>query len=236
MIKPDIIISWPRNCDYPLFREFIRLNRTQFNQVNIVFTGMKQPSDYSGFVREDMFADWCLFIESPEYTGREDWRNVSVNEGLRHSLHSEWVLFLEQDFFMKPGFWEAVQGMAIHNDVIAVLEGDRMHPAFLMMKRTILNKTSKNFGAQPPEYDHFGQIYRDLYNMEKENQVKIKYIDRSLWLHMAGLSQNWYLLSSNQQPNYKLDEFEAYLMDCLEASEVKLHPTFIELATKYLNG
>src|SRR5690348_16350414 len=109
MIKPDIILAWPRNCDYPLWRQFIRENRPLFNEIIIVFTDTFDQHDYSEFVRRAMFQDHVLFLDNPAIQSGEDWRNVAIHHALLHSYNAQWVWFTEQDFFCKKGFWDMVE-------------------------------------------------------------------------------------------------------------------------------
>lgn len=233
MIKPDIIVTWPRNADYPVWRQMIRNNRHLFNEVIIVFMETNQGDDYREFVRQAMFQDHVLCVESPTLTAGEDWRNVAVNAGLLHSLHSEWIWFTEQDFFPKEGFFQEVEKHSEDADVIYVDDGGRMHPCCIFIKRETLAKTKKQFGANPPEYDHFGQLTKDLWTIgETEKPVTAAVVNPGLYNHMAGLSHNLTLVAKGDLPNYKREEFEAYLWNCLRVN-VPLPPNLNRLIQEY---
>ncbi len=231
MIKPDVIIAWPDSVDYPLFRQFLREERARFNQINIVFTKTHQGFNYSEFVKESMFADWCLFMENRPVSGEQDWRNVAIHTALQHSLHAEWILFLEQDFFPQPGFWEEVERLLNEgHEVIGVYDGTRLHPCFLLVRRTVLKQTTEFFGANPPLYDHFGKFQKDLEYLN----IKPAAVDPKFWYHMNGLSHNFRLVSDGGQPNYKPDEFNQYAHRCKMVRKVPVHEVFIGILDRYL--
>lgn len=231
MARPDIVISWPNNCDYPLWRQFIHDNRYRFNNVIIVFTETNTQPDYKDFVRKAMLRDWCLFVQSPAPNsngdGRLDWRDVAVNAGLLHSYNAEWIWFTEQDFFTKNDFWEHVKKGFDQYGAMGVYDGERLHPCCLFIKREVLNNTCKNFAANPPEFDHFGAIQRDL------TGVPVYVIPQASYHHMAGLSHNWRQVAEGGTPNYKPEEFNNYLKSCLQVT-VPLDPQWQAIAEAYL--
>jgi hypothetical protein len=88
----DLIVAWPNNCDYPLFRKFIRDNRDRFNRVFIVITEANRKENYANFLTEVMHRDDVDFIFRPTQMNR-DWRDDAVNEALDRSK-SQWVWFV----------------------------------------------------------------------------------------------------------------------------------------------
>lgn len=227
-MKPDIIVTWPRNTDYPLWRQMIRDNRNLFNEVIIVFMETNQGDDYRQFIRDAMFQDHALFVESPPVESGRDWRDVAVNAGLMHSLHSEWIWFTEQDFFFKDitDAWEALGNIDKEPfDFVGVKEGERLHPCCLFLRRSVLPKISRSFGANPPEFDHFGRVQKDLDLLQAKGVI----IHHEDYVHMAGLSHNMRLVSDGQQPNHQVELFREYLAKCLEVT-VPVDPRFIALA------
>lgn len=230
MTKPDLVICWPRNCDYPLWRAFIHDNRERFNVVIIIFTETNQGEDYREFVKENLINDWVLSVNSPKPNGIEDWRNVAINHGLLQSYNAEWIWFTEQDFFPLNDFWEEVANKADQGaQVIGVKEGERLHPCSMFIKREVLNKTDKDFGIIPDKEDHFSKITKNLEAMG----ANIELISRDHWFHMNGLSHNLSLIERGEIPTYGLDEFIAYLYDCLY-SGITLDWRFKTLATSFL--
>lgn len=223
----DLLLSWPRNCDYPKWRQFLRDNRQRFNEVLIAFTETNQGYDYRDFVRASLFQDYVQTINAPEPKAGEDWRNLAVNALLLHSYNAPWVWFTEQDFYPLEGFWEEVQTHENEGcDVIAAYQGGRMHPCCIFVNRNAINKTRKNFGIVPNKYDHFYLFQEDL----EGNDLKIGTINPDTYLHYNGLSHNMTLLAKGEQPNYEPKAFAKWLNDSLK-STVPLDNRFIELAT-----
>lgn len=222
----DLIIVWPSNVDYPLFRAFIRYNRRLFDRVIIVFTYTPSGDDFRGFVQEAMKDDACLLLQSPAVESGRDWRDVAVNFALGFSTN-EWVWFMEQDFYIiDEMFWREVDKLSIVSDVIGVKAGDRLHPCCLLLKRAILNRTMLNFGIVPDKLDHFGMIQKNLEALG----VPISEIPSKYYHHMNGLSHNYYLANEMKEITYKPDEFVAYLEQCLDITSVPLDPRFVKVA------
>lgn len=233
MIRPDLILSWPRNCDYPLFRQYIRDHRELFNEIIIVFTETNQGEDYREFIKQSMHQDHILFVQSPDIKSGEDWRDVAIHSALLHSYNAEYIMFIEQDFFMTDRFWEEVEEMQKTNnyDVIGVMDSVRMHPCCMIFKRVALNKTCKNFGIVPDRLDHFGLIQLDIENLQ--NGLRFGRIEDNLYTHMNGLSHNLTLVYNGEMPNYRKEEFDQYLTKSLLVT-VPLDDRYRGLAVKYL--
>jgi hypothetical protein len=218
MIIPDIIISWPRNCDYPLWRQYIRDNRTRFNEVIIIFTETHFGEDYRDFVTHAMQPDHVLTVWDYQRDGREDWRNQAIHAGLIHSYNAQWILFTEQDFLPKIGFWQNVQadeGMGVR--AIGVKDNERLHPCCLFLRRDLLNSLSKDFGVVKDKLDHFGLIQKQL---ESSNEP-IGILNPDTYFHNNGLSHNMSLVERGEMPNYHPTEFTQYLVDSLNCTVPK---------------
>lgn len=213
MKKYDLVVTWPANVDYPLFRLFIRENRASFEKVIIVFSPAPDGSDYRRFVRDAMTPDDCLILDSPGYLGEKgDWRHVAITHALRFST-SEWVCFIEQDFLViSSDFFDDVQDHMTKHRVFGVDQGGRLHPCCLFMTKEVLNMTSKNFGIVPDRLDHFGLIQEDLLNMNEQ----VGYLNTSNYYHMNGLSHNFYLATKMMEIVYRPDEFKRYLEKCVK--------------------
>jgi len=228
-MKPDVIVTYPLHLTYPLFHQLIHNNRDRFAKVFIVFTNMNaNTGDYRDYIRQELAGDRVTFLDSPPVLANEDWRDKAIHFALDRS-DSEWVFFLEQDFTPREGFWEEIDKQYPTVDVIGVSEDGRLHPCCLMVKREVLNRTSLDFAARPPEHDHFGQIQKDLTTMIP--RVTAFSLFRPLWHHMNGLSQNLYLLQIADTPNYRPQEFKEYCQDCLK---LPMHKDFKELFEWYV--
>lgn len=227
-MKPDIVIAWPGSCDYPLWRQMIRDNRDRFDKIIIIFTKTNYGHDYRGFVAGAMQRDNCIFVDNAPVRGDQDWRNIAVNIGLEHS-NSEWVWFTEQDFLPLAGFWSVVDSaMQSNYHAIGILEGERIHPASLFVKRELIQKTKRDFGVVPDIGDHFYRFVKDI-----KAQKDIWIVDKPYWSHMNGLSQNYSMLFNGEKPNWRPDEFREYLEKCL-AVTVAQDSRFRAFAQGYL--
>jgi hypothetical protein len=151
----------------------------------------------------------------------EDWRNVAIRDGLMHLYNAEWLWFTEQDFTPRDGFWDQVDKLSEHHDVIGIKQGDRLHPACLFIKREKLNTLRRDFAANPPYYDHFGAIQKQLDNYAV--------IDPMYWHHYNGLSHNWRLISDWQKIVYEPEAFKTYLRDCIKC-KVEIAGEFVKVA------
>lgn len=227
-MKPDVIISWPRNCDYPLWRQFIRDNRNRFEKVIIVFTETNNGANYRHFVTRAMQQDDVTILESPVVGGREDWRNIAINYALQFS-NSDWVWFTEQDFFPLADFWQYIEEGEKLGGVICVKEGYRIHPCCLFIRRDQLEKTSKNFGIVADKLDHFGLVQIDIESLSIPRFV----LPQTAYVHMSGLSHNMRLVAEGQRPNWNKQEFDEYIKNCL-AVTVELSDYFVSLYTNYM--
>lgn len=236
--RPDIIVSWPRNCDYPLWRNFIRNNRPRFNEVIVVFTETNAGDDYRDFVRSAMQSDYVHFIDSRPILPGEDWRDVAVNEALVHSYNSEWIWFTEQDFYITDEkFWNEIYYKAMAGfDLMAIAQQGRIHPACIFIKREILDQTSKNFGANPPEWDHFGLLQKELEELQIY-RVLLADEDAYGYKHFNGLSHNWHLINQGQEPNYNPGEFAEYLKQCIALpAKFEMDTRFVKQAQKAITA
>lgn len=226
-MKIDVIVTWPKNNDYPLWRDFIHKNRKRFGKVIVCFMESNSSENYREFVMQEMEKDNITFLLSPPIGPDQDWRDVAVNHALQHS-DSEWIWFTEQDFFTQGDFWKNVYyAIDIGEDAIGVLDGQRLHPCSLFIKRSVLDETSKFFGIKSGVYDHFGKVQGEPDMM----RAAVCVIGAECYKHYAGLSQNFYLLSIGEQPNYKPEEFTNYINQCFECG-VNLDPQWVKTAQK----
>lgn len=232
-MKPDIIVSWPDNCDYPLWRRFISENQNRFQKIIIVFTKTNQLPSYEDFVK-DRLKGFCDLVDSPKIMPGEDWRNVAVNYGLKRS-ENRWVWFTEQDFLPKDGFWNCIETQEKSGcDVISYYDTYRMHPCCIFAKKNIINQTSMNFGIVSGIKDHFGVFQDEIDDLFYKESLVLGLIDEIYCDHMNGLSSNWTLVTNGGQPNYKPERFKKYIQDCLN-SGMKLEPRFETICKNFLN-
>lgn len=203
-MTPDVIVCWPRTCDYPLWREFITRERERFAKVIVVFTDHDGPVDYRDFVRWALPDVTC--VDSPERHHR-DWRDVAVNHALTLS-DAEYVWFTEQDFLITDPtlFWER---MDLVRRVLGFRDETRWHPASLLVQRRLIDRTLRYFGPDP--VDHFYTFSRELDELTLVDQLPT-----SCFEHLQGLSQNHHLIDNDIDAGvFKRERFRQYLRDCL---------------------
>ncbi len=229
-MRPDIVICWPRSCDYPLWRQMIRNNRDRFQSIIIVFTETHYGEDYREFVSVAMQQDNCTFLDCLPIRGDQDWRNISVNAGLLYST-SDWILFTEQDFLpTRDLFWIETEYLSRSYDAFGYFADGRLHPCCIYIKRDILDtRTKRNFGVIKDELDHFGMIQKNL----EEQGIKVASISHDNCHHMNGLSQNYSMAFAGQLANYHPEEFNEYLEKCLQVN-VPHDTRFRSFALDYL--
>ena len=236
-IIPDIVVSWPRNCDYPLWRNFIRENRIRFGEVIVVFTETNSGDNYKDFVRQAMEVDDVIFIDSPTPGMGEDWRDVAVNTGLKYTS-SDWVWFTEQDFVVTKDevFWNEIYTRARQFPVVAIAQSGRIHPACIFIRRDTLELTRMDFGIDPGKGDHFCKLQQDIEAMEISHCLLVDEEVNGYW-HYNGLSHNWHLVNNGQPPVYHPEEFTDWLKKCLLLpQEIKIDPRFYKVANNTISA
>mgnify|MGYP003965516345 FL=1 len=224
----DLIVAYPRNNDYPIWRDQIKEYRFKFNKVIVVFTESNDDIDFTDFVKKAMRDDDIIFLDTPPVRG-EDWRNVAVNHALKYS-DAEWVWFTEQDYFIKNGFWKYIDRGIKDADVIATFQGDRMHPCSMFVRKYVLAQTCLDFGIVPGVSDHFSLIQRDLERLTK----RIDHIPEKFYTHLNGLSSNFTLVKNGGFPNYEKRAFNMYLNQCLDV-DVPVDKRWVQIVLDYFD-
>jgi len=226
----DVILSWPRNTDFPIWRQWIRDHRQLFNRVIIVMTETNQGEDYQPFLRFVMARDKITFVDIQPTPPNRDWRDVAVNKGLEYS-DAEWVWFTEQDFIGSDELFNEITKVTNHHmgDMVGAYDGKRLHPCCIFINRALLDVTTKNFGIVPDKLDHFGVLQVELERITPVHSP----LPPEWYTHMNGLTHNMNLVFNGQEPNYKPEEFKKYLSNCLKVS-VPLDERFVKLCTMCL--
>lgn len=224
-MKPDLIVSWPRHMDYPLWRQVIHEERGRFAKVIVVLTNMNVNKDYSNFIKKAMRVDGITFFMISPAEAEEDWRDMAIKGALKES-NAPWIFFTEQDFFWNTGFWECVSEQESKYGYIVGMVGERVHPCCIFLKRNVLNKTSKDFGVIRDVSDHFSRIQNDLANEPRFE------IPQDLWFHFGGLSQNMFLLMNGSKELYLPQDFANYVKACQKVT-VPMHDDFLKVFNSY---
>lgn len=219
MVKPDIILSWPNNCDYPLWRDFITKERARFNEVIIAITETNQAPNYTDFIREQLTPLHCQFVIPPPTPPTDDWRNIATRQCLLHSYNADWIWFTEQDFIITDveAFFAEVQEAENKGfEIMATYQETRMHPCDIFIKRSLLDKTRKQFGIIPNVADHFIKFQQDI----EAIQSPVYHLDKH-YKHLNGLSSNMSLIARGEAPNHQPKELKQWLFDCFKANVTK---------------
>lgn len=182
MIKPTVLCVWPKHIDFPLFRFNLERFRDYFDDIFISFTNHHQEHDYSNFIKDKLYFAKCSY--APRTEG--DWRSDAVNQLLDLTTDKEYVLFLEQDFLIKDESFFKIFNEK--NDFIYYQEMGRIHPAFALVKRSLVEQTSRDFSPVPPK-DHFGKFFEELPEGKNIEDMGVKF--REDFYHMQGLTQNY---------------------------------------------
>ena len=184
MIKPACLIVQPKHLDFPIFRYNMHRFKKYFSSIWIALSDHYVPNqDLGNFCRAQLpFANFIEFERT-----RPDWRDDAVNNLLDKTKDEKYILFFEQDFLIKDdSFFEKVFKDDV--DFAYYKEDQRIHPAFALVKRELIEKTSKNFSAWPPG-DHFYKFFNELPEGIDIEHLGVK--QREDYIHLAGLSQNY---------------------------------------------
>ena len=199
-------MTWPSGFDYPLCRLQLSLFKKYFGRVIVAHYRHGSP-DFISFLAS-AHRDW-IFVESAE-TG-EAWRERCVELALAKS-QSESVLFCEQDFFWKEDrFLESVLRWSGSRDTIGIDQGNRLHPCFLLTKRSLIEKTSKDFSVQGEHLDHFSKFTQELIAGGSFIDLKnIGLFQGKDWYHFSSLT--WNLFRIKDQNLREFHEPENFLI------------------------
>jgi hypothetical protein len=204
MITPDLLVVWPDHLDFPWFRRSLIRFRPFFNKIYICLADGHILPSCGAFLRKNIDADFLR----PRLSG-PDWRDNCVKELLEASAASH-VLFMEQDFLIRDAGL-IINVLSCKHDFVFHAEGERIHPAFALVKKDLIRKTQQNFSAMPPKYDHFGlffdEVLKNCINFSSLNGLGLRSGEN--FYHLAGTTQNYYNFLHGEQ-FYKGGEFLAY--------------------------
>ena len=174
------------------------------------------------------------FIKPPRSNGVNDWRDLAVRDLLVHS-NSDYVLFLEQDFLFKnETIFEFLPKYT--RPFLGYKQGERIHPAFALVARSVVEKTSKDFSARPDHgYDHFGLFFMEVLKQIDEPRFidNYNFENQKHFYHLNALTQNFHVFQAGEQ-FFKLDEFLTYIDGCLTL-KVPQSDKFQALCEKIIN-
>lgn len=218
------ICLYPRGFDYPIFRS--RLPQlSQYAEPVFCFTDHGKLN-LTKWIQANVNGTFYDVNQFETRGCRGDWRSKATNL-IIDSTDSEWLLSIEQDFLIRdyPNFFEKVMDAMSRFDVITFAEGNRFHPAFLLIKRDVLDRTDRDFSPVPDKFDHWGSVTKKLKSFAKTALLP----DLGLrpgedWYHFGGLTENYFA----PKPYYRLPEFYAYNSACYNCSPIS-QEWFVEM-------
>lgn len=205
-MNTDIIVCHPKDLLYPEWMHRMNADRNLFSKIIVVMTQSSTNRNYTDYLKKNLKN--ATYVEHYKDDGH-DWRDSAINEALYESTGST-ILFLEQDFIVDEGFFEDLLDKAKDYNTVGFRDGERFHPACLLVNRSILDRTRKDFSVDPDKGDHFSKLTTDLEKFN--NWCSLENMNLPKWNHISGLSQNFRLESNF----HKAKEFYHYLMESLE--------------------
>jgi len=135
-----------------------------------------------------------------------------VPEALEKSK-SETVLFTEQDFFWKGEYFLDQVFKSIKDvDIVGVKQGGRLHPCFLLTRKELIEKTSKNFDPQGQDKDHFWLFSNELLKQGTFLDIRdLGLFEGVDWYHFSSLTWNLARIKDGDiREFHELSEFLVY--------------------------
>jgi hypothetical protein len=202
MIKPDLLVVLPKDTDFPIFRYNLTRFRDYFSKILVGINNNGGTEDFTEFFRNNIPGTIYRIDDTP---AGMDWRDFAVKILLKHSDASH-VFFTEPDFLIRDERFFEVLGNVTEYDFLYYDEGGRMHPSCLFAPRHLIDKTSLDFAARPPAYDHFGLFTKELARISNSADLDMVGLRQGTdFYHLAGLTQNYHA-----QPYFKPNEFLTY--------------------------
>lgn len=213
-MKISVVVSWPSGFDFPIFRSKLPELLNHVHEVVICFTD-HGSYNLRPWLKENMKHERVKFLDVNQYEANKfggDWRNKSTNLAIENST-GDYILSLEQDFLINdyPHFFHIVDNFK-YLDVITFKENERFHPAFLLVKRSVLDKTTRNFSVLGQDMDHFWKFSKELKSFANFMFLSELGLQENIdWSHMRGLTDNYF----SKKPYFDLDNFSRYNKECM---------------------
>jgi hypothetical protein len=214
MKEIDVLLSNPRHVDYPLFRYNLKWFKPYFKTVYIALTQDTIPPDITNAITQSREYEGVHWVRPARADGTNDWRDVAVKDMITNFAHSDYILFLEQDFLIRDQrFFDKIFEALDKYDFIYYQEGERIHPAFALIRRDSAMNSTLDFSVKPT-YDHFYSFFNSLPPFMERTEIRdIGLVEKEDFYHMAGLTNNYHVFKLGQ-PFYKPQEFLAYNYHC----------------------
>ena len=237
-MRPDVVVAWPRHVEFPLWRAWLASNRLYLGRVMVAFIEQHLPEDWREYARREFDRiGGVTTLDAPRLDG-QDWRDTAVNECL-DKCESDWIWFTEPDFLIwdDPAFRKVVSALALLHGAIGFRErgDDRWHPACMIVKRNVVDQTSRYFGADP--VDHFWAFGKEVAEITPFGDLT-DFLAQSLlacpvdFTHIGGLSRNEQLVDNGSYEEVRYPKEHArYLKMCLEE---RCHPVWRERSEDFI--
>lgn len=196
----DVISQICVYCDFPQWRKMIQDYRHKFNKVILYPSKQHGVVDLEDFWLSAFPETWVT--RKPIDYGVMDWRQAET-EPLIELSDSEWLWFMEADFFVADWdkFFTDMEEAMKTSDMIGCWSPSQfpyVHPCCLLMKRSLFDKTNKDFRAHPEILgsDHFAMLTRDAERLGAKITVleDLGYKEWEDYFHLGGLTyafQDW---------------------------------------------
>lgn len=219
MVKPILLVVHPIHLDFPIFRYNLNRFKDYFASYWIALSNHYQEVDYTNFLMKEIPDAHFVNVK---HTGH-DWRNDAINETLDQIKTDEPICFIEQDFLIKDAsFFEKV--FKDDYKFLYFMEGERVHPAFAVVRREEIEKTSRDFAAYP-QGDHFAKFFDELSSGISIDELGVK--AKEDYYHMNGLSQN-YVSFKYDEPFHHPNNFLYFNYKSINLP-IERHPQFAQL-------
>lgn len=206
----SVVMSWPDGFDFPIFRQKLPELLNQVGEVVIVFN---QHGNHSlrPWLKDHMTLDRVIMLDSENSQNSGDWRNKSTNLGIDNASGDR-ILFLEQDFLIYDYNFFFGKVSLTDTPIVGFRETNRLHPAFLLVDRDILDQTHRNFSVMGTGVDHFASVSKQLLAHRYETLYSIGLTDGIHYKHLRGLTDNYFA----PNPYFDLPSFCEYNQQCME--------------------
>lgn len=201
--------TWNVAIDYPVFRQLLSKFKGEFEKVVVSLSDHKEGIDLTQEIKSVLIPEGVTVFDPPMLSAQDDWRDRAINMAYG-SFVGDWILFMEQDFFFTPKFWERIKEMMSVYDCMAYYVEQRVHPAFILVKKSIVDKVKRDFSANPPQWDHFYIFTQSL--IDKCKIIPLYWMslqERRDYAHLTGLTHDYYRTKRGDAP-IGTDNFKTY--------------------------
>lgn len=167
----DVISQVCQYVDFPLWRAWIKKYRGKFNEVICYPSKQHGTLDLEEYWKQNFKENFVRDHVIDWTTPGIDWRQVECDPCVKRSK-AEWIWFQEADFFCKDWdkLFKDIEKAMETSDMIGLWNETHfpyVHPSCLLIKREMLDKTSKDFSAHPEinGADHFAMLTKEVQDL-----------------------------------------------------------------------